>query len=94
MHDGQYNAEAYMLGFFEHIPINSNITPVRAAMKTLMDYIGALCALVIFSPVMLWAAYRIKKEYGVKHIFTFSQEPGKTLCRSGCASSELCARML
>ena len=40
------------------------LNPVNIAVKTVIDYIGAVIALVIFSPVMVWAAYRIKKEDG------------------------------
>ena len=36
--------------------------PVNRAVKSVIDYIGAVTALIIFSPVMLWAAWRIKRE--------------------------------
>lgn len=40
------------------------LNPVNLAVKTVIDYIGAVIALVIFSPFMIWAAYKIKKEDG------------------------------
>ena len=40
------------------------LNPVNIAIKTVIDYIGAIIALIIFSPVMLWAAWRIKREDG------------------------------
>ena len=36
--------------------------PVNRAVKSIMDYTGAVLALIIFSPIMLWAAFRIKRE--------------------------------
>ena len=33
-------------------------------LKTIMDYSGAAVALILFSPIMLWAAWRIKREDG------------------------------
>ena len=63
------SAEVYMLESPGHMPMNVGISPAGAVMKTLIDYIGALAALVIFSPVMIWAAYRIKKEDGGSVLF-------------------------
>ena len=40
------------------------LNPVNVFIKTVIDYIGAVAALLVFSPLMLWAAYRIKKEDG------------------------------
>ncbi|MBQ7577706.1 MAG: sugar transferase [Synergistaceae bacterium] len=40
------------------------LNPVNVVIKTIIDYIGAVIALIFFTPVMLWAAYRIKKEDG------------------------------
>lgn len=40
------------------------LNPVNIAVKTVIDYIGAVIALAVFSPFMIWAAYRIKKEDG------------------------------
>lgn len=34
----------------------------RRIIKRLLDIIGSIIALILFSPVMLWAAYRIRKE--------------------------------
>ena len=45
------------------------LNPVNIAVKTIIDYIGAVIALVIFSPFMIWAAYRIKKEDGGPILF-------------------------
>lgn len=45
------------------------LNPVNIAVKTIIDYIGAVIALVIFSPLMIWAAYRIKKEDGGPVLF-------------------------
>ncbi|MBQ9575236.1 MAG: sugar transferase [Synergistaceae bacterium] len=46
------------------------LNPVNRAVKTLTDYAGALTAVIIFSPFMLWAAWRIKRTDGGK---VFSQ---------------------
>ncbi len=40
------------------------LNPVNIFIKTIIDYIGAVIALIIFSPVMIWAAWRIKREDG------------------------------
>lgn len=40
------------------------LNPVNIAVKTIIDYIGAVIALVIFSPFMIWAAWRIWREDG------------------------------
>lgn len=57
-------------------------SPSGLAMKALVDYLGAFIALVIFSPVMLWAAYRIKKEDGGK-IFFYHKRIGRNLVPFG-----------
>ncbi len=46
------------------------LNPVNLFIKSVIDYIGAVIALVIFSPVMLWAAWKIKKEDGGNIFFT------------------------
>ena len=46
------------------------LSPVNVFIKSMIDYVGAVIALVIFSPVMLWAAYRIKREDGGNIFFT------------------------
>lgn len=40
------------------------LNPVNVAVKTVIDYIGAVIALAVFSPVMIWAAWKIKREDG------------------------------
>lgn len=37
---------------------------ISRSIKTILDYTGAVIALILFSPVMFWAAYKIKKEDG------------------------------
>jgi undecaprenyl-phosphate galactose phosphotransferase len=39
------------------------------ALKVVMDYFGAVIALILFSPVMLWVAWRIKREDGGNILF-------------------------
>ncbi|MBQ7561904.1 MAG: sugar transferase [Synergistaceae bacterium] len=46
------------------------LNPVNIFIKTIIDYIGAIIALIIFSPVMIWAAWRIKREDGGPIFFT------------------------
>ena len=46
------------------------LSPVNVFIKSVIDYVGAIIALVIFSPVMLWAAWRIKREDGGPVFFT------------------------
>ena len=43
--------------------------PVNRAVKSVMDYTGALLALIIFSPIMLWAAFMIRREDGGPALF-------------------------
>ena len=38
-------------------------------LKVIMDYAGAVVALILFSPVMLWAVWRIKREDGGPILF-------------------------
>ena len=45
------------------------LNPVNLAAKTIIDYIGAVIATIIFSPFMIWAAYKIKKEDGGPVLF-------------------------
>ncbi len=40
------------------------LNPVNIAVKTVIDYIGAVIALAVFSPFMIWAAWRIWREDG------------------------------
>lgn len=42
------------------------LNPVNRFAKNIIDYTGAFAALIIFSPVMIWAALRIKHEDGGK----------------------------
>lgn len=51
------------------------LNPVNRAVKALTDYIGALTAVIVFSPFMLWAAWRIKKADGGK-IFSQLERSG------------------
>ena len=70
-----YVPDMYMLtvssasmGNLDGMPVMSSsqglLNPVNIAVKTVIDYIGAVIALIIFSPVMIWAAWKIKKEDG------------------------------
>lgn len=38
--------------------------PVQRLLKRITDLCGALIGLVVFSPILLWAAYKINKEMG------------------------------
>ncbi len=53
--------------------------PANILAKTMIDYIGAITALAIFSPVMLWAAWRIKHEDGGDIFFVQERVGYKTL---------------
>ena len=46
------------------------LNPMNVFIKSVIDYVGAVIALIIFSPVMLWAAWRIKREDGGPVFFT------------------------
>ena len=46
------------------------LNPVNVFIKSVIDYVGAIIALVVFSPIMLWAAWRIKREDGGPVFFT------------------------
>ena len=35
---------------------------IGRVIKTILDIVGGLFALIVFSPIMLWAAYKIRKE--------------------------------
>lgn len=47
--------------------------------KPIMDYVGAFVALLLFSPVMLWAAWRIKQEDGGP-VFFSQKRVGHNMC--------------
>lgn len=53
---------------FDGMPVISSfqglLNPVNVTIKTIIDYIGAIIALIIFSPTMAWAAWKIKREDG------------------------------
>ncbi|MBQ7266947.1 MAG: sugar transferase [Synergistaceae bacterium] len=53
---------------FDGMPVISSfqglLNPVNVTIKTIIDYIGAVIALILCSPFMLWAAWRIKREDG------------------------------
>ena len=76
-----YVPDMYMLtvssasmGNLDGMPVISSsqglLNPVNRFVKSVIDYAGGFVALVIFSPVMIWAAYRIKKEDGGPVFFT------------------------
>jgi undecaprenyl-phosphate galactose phosphotransferase len=46
------------------------LNPLNRMMKRVMDYAGAVLALIVFSPVFLYAAWKIKREDGGSVIFT------------------------
>ena len=56
------------IGNLDGMPVISSsqglLNPLNLAVKTVIDYIGASIALLIFSPFMIWAAWRIKREDG------------------------------
>ena len=45
------------------------LNPLNRFIKCVIDYAGAVTALIIFSPVMIWAAWRIKREDGGPVLF-------------------------
>ena len=45
------------------------LNPVNRAVKSVMDYVGGFVALVLSSPFMIWAAWKIKREDGGKIFF-------------------------
>ena len=53
--------------------------PASMFIKSAIDYAGAVTALVIFSPVMLWAAWRIKREDGGSVFFIQERVGYKTI---------------
>ncbi len=70
-----YIPDMYMLTTFsssirdvEGLPLISAsqglMNPLNRAIKNIMDYSGAIIALIIFSPVMLWAALSLKRDKG------------------------------
>lgn len=42
----------------------------RHFFKRILDFIAALLLIILFSPIMLWAAWRIKRELGSPVLFT------------------------
>ena len=76
------HADVYILNRPSHEISQELKSPAGLALKALVDYAGALTALLIFSPVMLWAAYRIKKEDGGS-IFFYHTRIGKDLVPFG-----------
>jgi undecaprenyl-phosphate galactose phosphotransferase len=76
-----YIPDMYMLTTFsasmrdvDGIPLISAsqglLNPLNRAMKSVMDYVGAVLALIVFSPVFLYAAWKIKRVDGGKVFFT------------------------
>ena len=53
--------------------------PTSLFIKAAIDYIGAVAALIIFSPLMLWAAWRIKREDGGSIFFIQERVGYKTI---------------
>lgn len=53
-----------------------NDKPIQRLLKRAFDICGATIGLIIFSPVLLWTAYRINKEMG-RPIFYNRQRAGK-----------------
>ena len=47
----------------------------RHFFKRILDFIAALLLIILFSPIMLWAAWRIRRELGSPVLFTQSR-PG------------------
>ena len=45
------------------------LNPMNRFFKSIIDYTGAIIALIIFSPLMLWAAWKIKREDGGPALF-------------------------
>lgn len=74
----KYAVDVHSLDEPEKFPSRELMKSVNIFAKTVIDYTGALFALMIFSPVMLWAAYRIKKEDG-GDIFFKHPRVGKNL---------------
>ena len=42
----------------------------RHFFKRILDFIAALLLIILFSPIMLWAAWRIRRELGLPVLFT------------------------
>ena len=62
-------ADVYMLNRPGDEVTKKSMNRASLAVKSLMDYTGAIVALLIFSPVMLWAAYKVRKEDGGTAMF-------------------------
>ena len=64
---------------FDGIPVISAshglMNPISRAVKTFADYAGGIAAIIIFSPVMLWAALKVRMKYGGK-IFSLQERSG------------------
>ena len=45
------------------------LNPFNRFIKSIMDYVGAIIGIIIFSPIMIWAAYKIHKEDGGPAMF-------------------------
>jgi undecaprenyl-phosphate galactose phosphotransferase len=45
------------------------LNPMNRMIKSVVDYVGAVLALILFSPVFLYAAWKIKKDDGGKVFF-------------------------
>lgn len=54
------------------------LNPFNRFIKSVMDYTGAILALIIFSPFMIWAAYKIKHEDGGPALFIQDRVGWKT----------------
>ena len=74
----QFGGDVYVLEEPDDEPSRNLSNPVHLAIKEVIDYTGALVALIMFSPVMIWAAYRIKREDGGS-IFFYHTRFGKDL---------------
>ena len=91
-----YIPDAYMLTTFspsirdvDGMPLISAsqglLNPVNRFVKNIMDYTGAFTALIIFSPLMIWAALKIKSEDGGKifhKLETLGRRGEKFMCIS------------
>ena len=86
----QFGGDVYVLEEPDDELSRNLFNPVYLAVKEVIDYTGALFALVLFSPVMIWAAYRIKREDGGS-IFFYHPRLGKDLVPFGlCKFRTMC----
>ena len=65
----KFGGDVYVLEGPGDEPSSKLSNPVHLAVKEVIDYTGAVFALVMFSPVMVWAAWRIKREDGGPALF-------------------------